>query len=85
METQVVKRGNGWGVAGFILSLFALIVCWLPFISVWPWFAGLVCSIVGVCRKQRKKGLAITGLVISLLGVILLILLAFVFAAVDFL
>lgn len=71
-QPQVVvveKKGNGIGVAGFVLALLGLIFCWVPILDWILWLLGLIFSIIGMFRP--KKGLAIAGLVISLLFVIL--------------
>lgn len=73
MENQpqvvvVEKKGNGLGTAGFILALLGLIFCWVPILDWILWILGFIFSLIGVFRP--KRGLAIAGLVISLIGVI---------------
>ena len=72
---QPVPKSNGMGTAGFVLALLALFLGWVPVVGWILWVLGLIFSCVGVF--QTPKGLAIAGLIISLLGVILLL---FVFA-----
>jgi hypothetical protein len=60
-----VRSKNGMGTAGFVLSLLALVLCWIPVVDVILFLLGLAFSIVGVSLKNRKKGLAIAGLAIS--------------------
>ena len=72
---QQENKSNGTGVAGFVLALIALFLGWIPVLGWILWLLGLILSFVGIFKKP--KGLAIAGLVISLLGFILLI---FVFA-----
>ena len=69
---QVEKKKNGVGTAGFVLSLIALFFGWVPVLGWIIWVLGLILSFVGVFKKPR--GLAIAGLVISLIGIILLVL-----------
>ncbi len=76
-ETIVINqqstRSNGVGTVGFALALFVLLSIFLGWFSVFVlvlWILGLIFSIVGMFRKP--KGLAIAGLVISLIVVILL-------------
>lgn len=76
---QVERKTNGVGIAGFILSLIAIFVGWIPVLGWFVWFLGLILSFVGVFNKPR--GLAIAGLVISLIGVIILV---FLFGVVLF-
>lgn len=69
---QAPSQGsNGLGTAGFILALLALIFCWVPVLDWILWILGLVLSFCGVF--QAPKGLAIAGLVISLIGLILIV------------
>ena len=75
-QTVIVyqRQTNGTGVAGFILSLIALFMGWLP-VLVWIlWLLGLILSSAGVSRKPN--GLAIAGIVISLISLALLLLIS---------
>lgn len=64
-------QSNGMGTAGFVLSLIALFLGWIPIIGWIVWLLGLIFSFIGVFRKPN--GLAIAGLVISLIGILLLL------------
>ena len=68
---QVEKKSNGIGTAGFVLALIAIFLGWVPVLGWILWLLGLIFSFVGVFKTP--KGLAIAGLVISLIGIILLI------------
>lgn len=69
---QAPSQGsNGLGTAGFILALLALIFCRVPVLDWILWILGLVLSFCGVFKAP--KGLAIAGLVISLIGLILIV------------
>ena len=68
-------RSNGMGVAGFVLALLGLIFCWVPVLNWILWLLGLIFSIVGMCKKGAPRGLAITGLVLSCIGLIVIIIL----------
>ena len=65
-------QNNGMGIAGFILALLSLLLCWIPFLNWILWILGLVFSIIGVTKP--KKGLAIAGLVLCGVYLILVIL-----------
>lgn len=83
-QTQVIiqqteKKSNGLGTAGFVLSLIAIFLCWVPVLSWILWILGLIFSFVGIFKSPR--GLAITGLVISLIDLILLIVVVGAFMA----
>lgn len=64
-----VRRTNGAGTTGFVLSLLCYFLGWIPVIgwivSAILWLLGLIFSIIGVCRAPR--GLAITGLILSII------------------
>ena len=78
-----IKGSNGMAVAGFVLALIAVFFSWIPVLGWIIWLLGLIFSIIGIATAKRKQsglGLAITGLVLSLLGLIILIALL-VFAA----
>ena len=68
---QQEKKSNGVGTAGFVLALIALFLGWIPVLGWIIWFLGLILSFVGVFGTP--KGMAIAGLVISLIGIILLL------------
>ena len=65
------EKSNGIGTAGFVLALIAVFLGWVPFLGWIIWLLGLIFSAVGLSRQP--KGLAIAGLVMSLIGIVLLI------------
>jgi hypothetical protein len=82
---------NGLGTAGFVLGLIGLLFSPIPFIGVVAWplvILGLIFSLIGVARagkgRATNKGLAIAGVVVSVLGLVVCILWAVAFGkAVD--
>lgn len=68
---QTDKKSNGVGTAGFVLALIAIFLGWIPVLGWVLWLLGLILSFVGIFKEP--KGLAIAGLVISLIGIILLV------------
>jgi hypothetical protein len=71
VNQQQAPISNGVGTAGFVLALIAVFLGWIPILGWILWFLGLILSFVGIFKQP--KGLAIAGLVISLIGLILLI------------
>ena len=65
------SRSNGLGITGFVLSLLALLLGWVPVIGWIVWLLGLIFSLIGIFRKPR--GLAIAGLLLSLLALIVIL------------
>lgn len=78
--------GNGLAVAGFVLSIIALILCWLSLIDLIFVIPAIVFSAIGLQRATKQgrphRGLAIAGLSTSLVALILVIVLTIVYARV---
>ncbi|WP_158962146.1 hypothetical protein [Myroides fluvii] len=66
---QPIEKNN-IGLTGFILSIVAIVISWVPLVGWLCWLVGLILSIVGLFR--RPKGFAIAGLIISLIGFIIM-------------
>jgi hypothetical protein len=79
VNQQQPQQSNGIGTAGFVLALITIFLGWIPVLGWILWILGLILSFVGVFKKP--KGLAIAGLVISLIGIILIIVVAGVIVA----
>jgi hypothetical protein len=72
---------NGLGVAGFVLGVVGLVFSFIPIIGIIAWplvIIGLVLSGVGLSKAQKGEannmGLAVAGLVTSVIGLIVCIL-----------
>ena len=68
---------NSLGTAGFVLSLVALLVGWVPVLGWIVWILGAIFSGIGIFRKPR--GLAIAGACISFFWLIIFVLIFGVF------
>ncbi|WP_410566924.1 DUF4190 domain-containing protein [Amycolatopsis sp. cmx-4-61] len=75
------QNKNGLGTAGFVLGLVGLIFAFIPIIGVIAWpltILGLIFGIVGTLRANRgqasNKGLAITAVVLSAIGLVICVL-----------
>lgn len=66
-----VPEKNNLGLAGFIMSIIAILLCWIPILGQILWLLGVVFSAIGIFKKPR--GFAIAGLVISFIIFIILI------------
>lgn len=62
----VTTKSNGIGLAGFILTLAAYFLFWIPGVNVALGLSGLLLSFIGLFREPR--GFAIAGFVMSLIG-----------------
>ena len=59
---------NTNGTIALLLSLFALVMAFIPFLSAMAWLPGLavlVFAIIGLTRKGQRKGTSISALIIS--------------------
>ena len=72
------KLTNSVGTAGFVLAIISLFLGWVPILGWVLWVLGMSLSLVGVFIIPRS--LAIAGLIISLMGIILMLI---VFAGVG--
>ena len=62
-------KENGFGLAGFIVSIAGLVLCGIPSVF------GVILSLIGL--RKEPKGLAIAGLLIGLVGLVELALAGF--------
>ena len=79
-----LKKGNGLGVTALILGILALIGAFIPFmnyVSGFLAFIGLVFGVIGLFLKERRKGVAIAGTIISGVAIILSIVMAITYTS----
>jgi hypothetical protein len=65
------KRKNGLGIAGFILSLIGLVICWVPILNIISLVLcglGALLCFIGLFLRNRKKGLTIVGFLFGIAG-----------------
>jgi len=65
---------NGLGVAGFVIALVGLVFSWIPLVNVfsnWLCYLGILLSLIALFLKNKKKGLAIAGIVCGVLGIVI--------------
>ena len=62
---QPAQSSNGLGIAGFVVSLCAAFLVWVPILNFVLALVGLILSAMGM--KKQPKGLATAGLVISII------------------
>ena len=73
-QTTVIvndRKSNGVGTAGFIFALMGIIFSWVPVVDFIVWFLGAFLSFIGLFKAPR--GLAITGFILSIIGIIIII------------
>ena len=74
-DNLVTTKGkNGCAIAGFILSLIGLIMSWIPLVNIVGIALcgiGFLLCFIGLFLKNKKKGLAIVGLLFAIAGCVL--------------
>ncbi|WP_251439052.1 MmpS family transport accessory protein [Microbacterium sp. USTB-Y] len=76
------KTGSGLGIAALILGIVALVGAVIPFLNYVAWVVGVVGLILGIIalvQKNRRKGVAVAGTIVSGVAIILSIVLAIVY------
>jgi hypothetical protein len=68
---QQARDRNHIGLTGFILSLIALGLGWIPLFGQILWGLGFSFSIVGVFGD--RKGFSVAGMIISVISIILFV------------
>jgi hypothetical protein len=76
MEENIIiqKRKNGLGIAGFILALIGLVICWVPILNIVSLVLcglGFLLAFIGLFLKNRKKGLAVVGVLFGIAGCVI--------------
>ena len=69
--TEVERKSNGVGTAGFVIALICACLSWVPAVKAILWFIGLMLSFIGMFKRPR--GLAIIGFLISILDIIIIV------------
>ena len=66
------RKSSGMAIAGLIMGIFAIVLCWFPVVNRILGLLGLIFSIIGIAKKNGgAKGAAIAGLILTILGAIL--------------
>ena len=69
------EAGKSCGIISLILSIIAIVFCWMPLLGLGLGIAGLVLSLVSKKQAGRFHGLAIAGLICSICALVFHILL----------
>lgn len=69
-------KTNGFAIAGFVLGICSILFGWICCFNITS-VLGIVFSVIGLCQTSGKKGsgkgLAVAGLVLSILSILLLV------------
>lgn len=78
-DTMPMKNNN-MAIVGLIIGIFSLLGCWIPVWNLVLSIAGIICSAIGLARKQRS-GMAIGGLVSSIIALLISIVVTLIYLA----
>lgn len=65
-------KQSGFGIASLVLGIISIVTVCIV-IGIVPSVLGLIFAIIALCQKNKKKGTAIAGLICSLVGIALFI------------
>lgn len=68
------KKNTGLGIAALVLSIFAIVFCFIPYINVISYIMGglaLIFGIISLISKKAKNGLPIAAIVLSIIAFII--------------
>jgi len=74
MTDQQSNNGQGFGIAGLVLGIIALVISFIPCLGMWAIFPGaiaIVLSAIGMSQAAKanaSRGLLIAALVVSIIG-----------------
>lgn len=74
-STTNSKAGKGLGIAGLVLGILAAVISFVPCLGMYamiPGIIGLVLSVISIIQANKAgaaKGMAIAGLVCSIVGI----------------
>ena len=67
IQQSQTSKTNSKGVIGFVCSLLTMILCWIPLLGILLGIISFIFSILGLSKEP--KGLAIAGLIISIVAI----------------
>lgn len=76
-----MKPVSGVAITGLVFACLTWVFCYMGVIGIAIGLVGLICSAVGVAKKQqyRAPGIAIAGLIIACIAVFITIILTILF------
>ena len=77
---DAVPDKNGISVGALVCSILGLVFFWVPGLDIVLCLAGLICAIIAIARGNGGRGMAITALVLSILGCVLTLIFFYLFA-----
>lgn len=76
----VPDGASGTSVAALVCGILGLIFFWIPGLDIVLCLVGLICAIISLVKGSGGKGMAITGLILSIIASILTLIFFYLFA-----
>lgn len=67
----VPDKNSNLAVAALVFGIMGIIFCWFPFLNLVLSIVGIICAIISLSKKNPGKGMAIAGLILSIIGLLL--------------
>lgn len=67
------QGGSGFGIASLILGIISILLFWLTILDLVPIILGIILGIVGRGRNRRGRGLALAGIITSVIALLIVI------------
>ena len=72
---QQQQQGNGLAVAGMVLGIIAIVLCWVPFLDQVLALLAIIFGAIGTGKANKiggkGKGMAVAGLIMGIIAMIL--------------
>ena len=79
-DTMPMKQNN-MAISGLVFGIFAILGFWAPVAGLTAGIIGIVCSAIGLAKKDSRKGMAIAGLILSIIAIVLSLVMLFLYIA----
>ena len=77
-DTMPMKQNN-MAISGLVFGIFAILGFWAPAAGLTAGIIGIICSAIGLAKKDSRKGMAIAGLILALIAIVLSIIMFFLY------
>lgn len=80
VSNAIPEKSGGKAVASLVLGIISILGCW-SFITIVLSIVGVILGIVNIAQQNPQKGMAIAGIILSILGFLLSIAILIVYIA----
>lgn len=67
------QGGSGFGIASLIFGILSIVLFFLTVLDIVPIALGIILGIIGRGRNRRGRGMALAGIITSVIGLIIVI------------